>query len=73
MASRGWGGSRVATSSPRYVKVTFLNGAALRPVPPGSGKDEDSRWVGVYEGELRRGQMSEWVWKAAAIPGWDGF
>ena len=35
-----------------YVKVTFLNGAALRPVPPGSGKDEDSRWVGVYEGEL---------------------
>ena len=23
----------------RYVKVTFLNGASLRPVPPGSGKD----------------------------------
>ena len=26
----------------QYVKVTFLNGAALRPVPPGSGKDPDS-------------------------------
>ena len=23
----------------RYVKVTFLNGASLRPEPPGSGKD----------------------------------
>ena len=23
----------------RYVKVTFLNGASLQPVPPGSGKD----------------------------------
>ena len=22
----------------RYVKVTFLNGASLRPVPPGSGR-----------------------------------
>ena len=56
-----------------YVKVTFLNGAALRPVPPGSGKDEDTRWVGVYEGDLDGEQMSEWVWKAAAMPGWDGF
>ena len=27
----------------RYVKVTFLNGASLRPLPPGSGKDPDSR------------------------------
>ena len=29
----------------RYVKVTFLNGASLRPVPLGAGKDKDSRWV----------------------------
>ena len=57
----------------RYVKVTFLNGASLRPVPPGSGKDKDSRWVDVYEGKLDEEQMAEWVRQAAEIPGWDGF
>ena len=57
----------------RYVKVTFLNGAALRPAPPGSGKDPDSRWVDIYEGELDEEQMEEWVRQAAAIPGWRGF
>ena len=36
----------------RYIKVAFLNGASLQPVPPGAGKDNDSRWVDVYEGEL---------------------
>ena len=33
----------------RYVKVTFFYGASLRPLPPGFGKDENSRWVDIYE------------------------
>ena len=57
----------------RYVKVTFLNGASLCPVPPGSGKDKDTRWIDVYEGELNEEQMATWVRQAAALPGWDGF
>ncbi len=57
----------------RYVKVTFLNGASLSPIPPGGGKDPDSRWVDVYEGALDEEQMAEWVRQAAALPGWDGF
>ncbi|MXZ73661.1 MAG: hypothetical protein F4207_10125 [Gemmatimonadetes bacterium] len=57
----------------RYVKVTFLQGAALRPVPPGSGKDKDSRWIDIYEGELYVEQMAVWIRQAAAIPGWRGF
>ena len=57
----------------RYVKVTFLNGALLRPVPPGGGKDPDARWVDIYEGELDEEQMAEWVRQSAALPGWDGF
>ena len=57
----------------RYVKVTFLNGAALRPVPPGSGKDKDSRWVDIYEDEFEEEQMAEWIRQAAALPGWHGF
>ena len=57
----------------RYVKVTFMTGASLCPVPPGSGKDEDSRWVDVYEGELDEAQMTEWIRQSAALPGWRGF
>ena len=57
----------------RYVKVTFLNGSSLDPLPPGSGKDPDARWVDIYEGELDEEQMAEWVRQSAALPGWDGF
>ena len=57
----------------RYVKVTFLNGASLRPVPPGSGKDEDARWIDIHEGELDEEQMAAWFRQSAALPGWPGF
>ncbi len=54
-----------------YVKVTFINGASLRPVPHGSGKDPDSRWIDIYEDDLDETQMATWVRQAAALPGWD--
>ena len=57
----------------RYVKATFLNGASLCPIPPGSGKDKDSRWVDIYEGELNEEQMATWIRQAADLPGWYGF
>ncbi len=57
----------------RYVKVTFLNGALLDPVPPGGGKDPDARWVDIYEGELDEEQVAAWVRQSAESPGWDGF
>ena len=57
----------------QYVKVTFFRGASLEPVPPGSGKDKDARWINIYEGEFDEEQMAEWVRQAAALPGWDGF
>ncbi len=55
----------------RYVKVTFFCGASLRPVPPGSGKDENARWVDIYENGLDEAQMATWIRQAAALPGWD--
>ena len=55
----------------RYVKVTFFRGASLRPVPPGSGKDENSRWVDIDENGLDEAQMALWIRQAAALPGWD--
>ena len=57
----------------RYVKVTFLQGASLRPVPPGAGKDKDSRWIDIFEDGLDEKQMATWVRQAAALPGWRGF
>ena len=57
----------------RYIKVTFLNGAQLDPEPPGAGKDQDARWVDIYEGDLDEAQMEEWMRQAAALPGWPGF
>lgn len=57
----------------RYVKVTFFQGAALMPLPPGSGKDKDSRWIDIYEDEFDEEQMERWIRQAAVIPGWRGF
>ncbi len=54
----------------RYVKVTFFQGASLRPLPPGSGKDKDARWVDIHQGELDEEQMASWIRQAAALPGW---
>ena len=57
----------------RYVKVTFLRGAALQPPPPGAGKDPDARWLDIYETGFDAAQMAEWIRQAAALPGWPGF
>ena len=55
----------------RYVKVTFFQGASLRPVPPGgTPKSKETRWVDVHEGALDEAQMAAWVKQAAALPGW---
>ena len=57
----------------RYVKVTFFQCASLQPVPPGAGKDKDSKWIDIYEDGLDVGQLATWVRQAAAVPGWRGF
>ena len=57
----------------RYIKVTFLQGASLDAVPPGSGKDPDACWYDIYEGKFDEELFVDWVKQAAAIPGWDGF
>ncbi len=57
----------------RYVKVTFLKGKSLEPMPPVDSKDPDARYYHIFEEGMDEGQMEEWVRQAAAIPGWDGF
>ena len=54
-----------------YAKVTFFNGASLRPRPPGASANKDARHVDIRERDARdEVQMAAWVKQAAAIPGW---
>ena len=58
----------------RYVKVTFLNGGSLDPLPPIESKDKDTCYYHIYEdGEIDEELVADWVRQAAAIPGWSGF
>ena len=58
----------------KYVKVTFLRGMALDPLPPVESKDPDTRYFHVYEdGEMDEELVGSWVRQAAEIPGWKGF
>jgi hypothetical protein len=55
----------------KYVKVTFFQGASLRPVPPGGGKDKDARWIDIHNGNLDEAQLAKWAKQAAKLPGWE--
>ena len=57
----------------KYVKVTFLNGKSLNPLPPVDSKDPDARYYHIYEDGMDVAQMEDWVRQAAGVPGWDGF
>ena len=58
----------------RYVKVTFLNGSSLDPLPPVESKDKDTRYYHVYEdGMIDEELVASWIRQASVIPGWKGF
>lgn len=55
----------------KYVKVTFLNGTSLDPLPPGTSKDENTRYLDIYEDdELDEKRFARWVKQASKHPGW---
>jgi len=57
----------------KYVKVAFFNGSSLRPLPPGESKDENVRYLNIYEdGEFDEAQFAAWVKQASELPGWSG-
>ena len=58
----------------RYVKVTFLNGSGLDPLPPIDAKDPDSRYAHIHEGEtIDDALYQRWLRQASSRPGWHGF
>ncbi len=54
----------------KYVKVAFFRGASLRPVPPGTSKQEHVRYLDIREdNELDEAQFAAWVKQASQLPG----
>jgi hypothetical protein len=53
----------------KYVKVTWFRGTSLDPVPPGSSKVDEVRYLDVHEGELDEVQFAQWVKQASELPG----
>lgn len=53
----------------RYVKVSFFQGMSLDPVPPGSSRQKDVRYLDIYEGDaIDEAQFADWVKQAALLP-----
>ncbi len=53
----------------KYIKVTFFRGTSLRPVPPGTSKQMEVRYLDIHEDELDEAQFAAWVKQASQLPG----
>jgi hypothetical protein len=54
----------------KYIKVAFFRGAALDPLPPGSSKQEQVRYLDIYEDKpFDAAQFEDWVRQASRLPG----
>ena len=54
----------------KYVKVAFFRGASLRPLPPGTSKQKDVRYLDIHEDdEIDEAQLAAWVKQASKLPG----
>ena len=53
----------------KYIKVAFFRGASLKPVPVGTSKHPDVRYLDIYEDQLDEAQFTKWVKQASKLPG----
>ena len=54
----------------KYLKVTFLNGARLDPLPPGPSKHPAVRYLDLREDDaLDEARVADWVRQASGLPG----
>ena len=55
----------------RYIKVVFLRGRLLRPLPPVDSKDKDTRYLHIHEGDRPDEKiLASWIRQASKLPGW---
>ncbi len=54
----------------KYVKVAFFRGAMLKPLPPGTSKQKEVRYLDIREEDkLDEKQFAAWVKQASELPG----
>jgi hypothetical protein len=54
----------------KYVKVTFLNGASLRPLPPVESKVQNTRYFHIHEDDqIDEELVANWIRQASQLPG----
>lgn len=54
----------------KFVRLTFMKGTSLKPVPPGSSKIEGTRYFDIYEDdEMDLAQIADWLEQASKLPG----
>ena len=54
----------------RYVKVSFNFGARLTPLPPGTSKQANVRYLDIRETDgFDEAQFADWVKQASQLPG----
>ena len=54
----------------RYVKVAFHKGSRLDPLPPGTSKQAEVRYLDIHENDtIDETQFADWVRQASVLPG----
>ena len=54
----------------KYVKLSFLRGSALRPVPPVASKQDHARYFHIHEDdEIDDQKLASWIRQATKLPG----
>ncbi len=57
----------------KYVRLAFFRGAGLKPLPPGTSKLPNVRYLDLREADtLDEAQLTAWFEQAAGLPGWGG-
>ncbi len=52
------------------MKVAFFRGTSLRPMPPGTSKQKDVRYLDIHEDDqLDEALLASWVKQASELPG----
>lgn len=54
----------------KYVKVAFFKGVHLKPLPPGTSKQKEVRYLDIHETDnIDEMQFARWVKQASQLPG----
>jgi len=54
----------------KYIKLAFFRGAELEPLPPGTSKQKDVRYLDIHEHDaIDEAQLADWISQASQLPG----